>query len=177
MTTKIEIQERGKDRSTEPTGPPPEKQTAAPEANRESGGSAVVSWGSDTKQVGSDPKYPGLLPASTNYVRGELIGADIAIASGIAVNGDAPALKLCRALIEAGINPATRLELYRGEILCLVVRSIAEGAKLTVREDGMRFVAYRQGPSRRPDKGAGGSSPIAPNDRAATPLAPRSGSP
>jgi hypothetical protein len=155
------------------TGPPPEKETAAPRPIG-NGGSTSVVWGSDTKQVGSVAKYPGLVPASTNYVRGELIGSDIAIASGIAVNGNAPTLKLCRELVAAGFNPATRLEVYRGEVLCLTVRSIGEGAKLTVREDGMRFVAYRPGPNGRPRGCAGGSSPIALDDLPATPVAGRS---
>jgi hypothetical protein len=43
---------------------------------------------------------------------------------------------MCRKLIAAGHDPATPLEAYRGPILCLRVRSIGEGAKLTVKTMG-----------------------------------------
>lgn len=58
----------------------------------------------------------------------------------------APVLALCRALIEAGHDPSTPLEAYRGTTLCLKVRSIGEGARLTVEdsENGRpRFVRHR----------------------------------
>jgi hypothetical protein len=66
----------------------------------------------------------------------------------VTVSGrNAPVLALCRALIEAGHDPNTPLEAYRGATLCLRVRSIGEGAKLTVKEtcrDGKpRFVPFQ----------------------------------
>ena len=56
----------------------------------------------------------------------------------------APVLALCRKLMAAGHNPATSLEAYRGEVLCLRVRSIGEAAMLTVKETGTgpRFVKF-----------------------------------
>jgi hypothetical protein len=39
---------------------------------------------------------------------------------------------LCRSLLEAGHDPATSMEVYRGPTLTLRVRSIGEAAKLTV---------------------------------------------
>ena len=44
------------------------------------------------------------------------------------------------------MTPATPLEAYRGEVLCLRVRSIGEGAKLTVEDSdrlGPWFTKYR----------------------------------
>jgi hypothetical protein len=58
-------------------------------------------------------------------------------------------LALCRALVEAGHDPATPLEAYRGSTLCLRVRSIGEGAKLTVDESrGCRFALFHPFPDR-----------------------------
>jgi hypothetical protein len=69
-------------------------------------------------------------------VRAQLLGSNQATAHGVTVSGrNAPVLALCRALIEAGHDPDTPLEAYRGDLLCLRVRSIGEGARLTV-EDG-----------------------------------------
>jgi hypothetical protein len=80
-------------------------------------------------------------------IRADLIGSNRASAAGITVNGHAPVCRLCRALIRAGHDPATPLEAFRGATLCLRVRSIGEGADLTVREstaDGKpRFIRYR----------------------------------
>jgi hypothetical protein len=88
--------------------------------------------------------------AGLRALRTILIGSNQATADSIAARGHAPALGLCRALIEAGHDPNTPLEAYRGTTLCLRVRSIGEGARLTVKEttrDGKpRFVAYRPGP-------------------------------
>jgi hypothetical protein len=55
-------------------------------------------------------------------------------ALGITATSNAPVLALCRRLIEAGHDPSARLEAYRGTTLSLRVRSIGEGAKLTVHE-------------------------------------------
>ena len=79
-----------------------------------------------------------------------VIGSNQAEANGVTARGHAPVLALCRALIEAGHDPNTSIAAYRGATLCLKVRSIGEGARLTVKEttrDGKpRFVTYRPGP-------------------------------
>jgi hypothetical protein len=66
----------------------------------------------------------------------ELAGSRTATAAGVTATGNAPVLALCRRLLEAGHDPASALEAYRGKIPCLRVRSIGEAAKLTVRENG-----------------------------------------
>ena len=72
-----------------------------------------------------------------------------ATACGIEVvarrNSDAVVCALCRRLIEAGHDPATPMEVYRGATLSLRVRSIGEAAKLTVAETRgrPRFVEAR----------------------------------
>src|SRR5438128_152881 len=71
-------------------------------------------------------------------IRADLIGQSQATACGVTVSGrNAPVLALCRALVEAGHDPATPLDAYRGSTLCLRVRSLAEGAKLTVYDNGV----------------------------------------
>jgi hypothetical protein len=84
-------------------------------------------------------------------IRADLIGQSQASACGVVVSGrNAPVLALCRALIEAGHDPTNPLEAYRGSTLCLRVRSIGEGAKLTVSEatnDGKpRFAPFHPFP-------------------------------
>jgi hypothetical protein len=68
-------------------------------------------------------------------LRANLVGVDQATCGGITVSSRTPVLALCRALIKAGHDPNASLQAYRGEILCLRVRSLADGAALTV-EDG-----------------------------------------
>lgn len=51
----------------------------------------------------------------------------------------------CRRLLKAGESPDTRLEAYRGEMLCLITNNIGKAAKLEVRENGQgtpKFVSY-----------------------------------
>jgi hypothetical protein len=87
---------------------------------------------------------------ATQALRAIIIGSNQAEASGITARGHAPVLGLCRALLEAGYDPGTPFKAYRGSTLCLRVRSLGEGARLTVKEttrDGKpRFVTYRPGP-------------------------------
>src|SRR5262249_17442486 len=65
----------------------------------------------------------------------ELIGSNTCTAAGITVVDRAPVLALCRALVTAGQDPNRPLHAYRGDVLCLCVRSIGEGARLTVEDD------------------------------------------
>lgn len=83
-------------------------------------------------------------------LRATIVGSNQAEANGVTARGHAPVLALCRALIEAGVDPGTPLEAFRGTTLCLRVRSVGEGARLTVKEitrDGKpRFVTFHPGP-------------------------------
>jgi hypothetical protein len=83
----------------------------------------------------------------TQALRAVIIGSNQTEANGITARGHAPVLGLCRALLEAGHDPDTPLDAYRGSTLCLRVRSIGEGARLTVKDSATgrpRFVRYRQ---------------------------------
>jgi hypothetical protein len=68
-------------------------------------------------------------------IRAELTGISTCTAVGITVVDRAPVLTLCRALVTAGQDPNRPLHAYRGDVLCLCVRSIGEGARLTVEDD------------------------------------------
>jgi hypothetical protein len=77
-----------------------------------------------------------LLNASIQIaIRAELIGSDCCSALGITAQSTAPVLGLCRLLVEAGHDPTVPLEGWRGATLCLRVRSISEGAQLTIEDD------------------------------------------
>ena len=65
----------------------------------------------------------------------ELIGSNTCTAAGVTVVDHAPAFALCRALVTAGQDSNRPLHAYRGDVLCLCVRSIGEGARLTVEDD------------------------------------------
>jgi hypothetical protein len=98
-------------------------------------------------------------------IRADLIGQNQATARGVTVSGrNAPVLALCRALIGAGHDSDSPLEAYRGSTLCLRVRSIGEGAALTVKDgrDGKpRFARFHPFPDG--DESYPGRPPVAPN--------------
>jgi hypothetical protein len=73
-------------------------------------------------------------------IRAELSGSDRASALGIDAQAPAAVLALCRKLVEAGHDPAEPLEAYRGDVMCLRVRSIGEVARLQVNRLGTGFV-------------------------------------
>jgi hypothetical protein len=93
----------------------------------------------------------------------ELHGSTICEAPGHVVRGHAPVLVMCRKLLAAGIDPDTAMEVYRGATLALRVRTIGEGAQLTVKDDNRgvpRFIAYRPGPDERAGGACGDASPV-----------------
>jgi hypothetical protein len=86
-----------------------------------------------------------LVHAPIKLIRAELGGDDTASALGETVRSSSPVIALCRALVAAGHDPATPLEAYRGDTLCLKVRSIGEAANLEVGAKGVGFVKRRRG--------------------------------
>jgi hypothetical protein len=107
--------------------------------------------------------FPGL---QLSAIRVEIAWCDHATALGIVARGSSPVLTLCRKLVEAGHDPATPLEAWRGGTvtgtLCLWVRSIGAGARLTVEDRPRggkppRFIRHRPMPDQ-----AEGSPSIAP---------------
>jgi hypothetical protein len=69
-------------------------------------------------------------------IRADLLGDNTCTALGIVAEANTPVLAMCRKLIAAGHGPTTRLEAYRGNVLCLWVRSLGEAARLTVKAMG-----------------------------------------
>jgi hypothetical protein len=65
-----------------------------------------------------------------------------------------PSPALCRALVEAGHDPATPLHAYRGHTLALKVCSIGEGAKLTVGDNDIGKPVFRRWRDRAESSGA-----------------------
>jgi hypothetical protein len=72
-------------------------------------------------------------------IRAELVADDSCCALGMTVRGPAPVLALCRLLVEAGHDPATPLEAWRGDVPCLRIRSIGAAAALRIGTHGVGF--------------------------------------
>jgi hypothetical protein len=95
----------------------------------------------------------------------QLTGSDGCEFDGIVVKHTAPALAMCRALIDAGYDRERPLEAYRGEMLCLRISSIGHGAKFTVKDNRYGTPALRRYEA---SPGVSTASPIRPSDRPAT---------
>jgi hypothetical protein len=94
-------------------------------------------------------------------IRAQLLGNHTCSALGITVSSGAPVLALCRKLVEAGHDTSLPLEAWRGDTLCLRVRSIGESAQLEINGEGNGFR-----PRREPDAGL----PVRRSRGAATPV-------
>jgi hypothetical protein len=95
--------------------------------------------GRTCSNVGQSPAV--IQPAKkAQAIFAELIGSDHCSALGMTARSTAPVLGLCRRLIEAGHEPATPLEAWRGPTLCLRIRHIGEAAQLEPSPRGVGFV-------------------------------------
>lgn len=74
--------------------------------------------------------------ATQESIRAQIINSGEASAKGVTARGPSPVLALCRKLVEAGFDPGRPLHAYRDDMLALRVRSIGEGARLTVKTAG-----------------------------------------
>jgi hypothetical protein len=98
---------------------------------------------------------------SATAIRAEISGGDTAVALGIRVRAYAPVLALCRKLIEAGHDPATPLQAFRGDTPCLRARSIGEATALEINGERTGFRPARE-PDAAPPSDYSGSPPIGP---------------
>lgn len=72
---------------------------------------------------------------NSSVIYAELIGSDTVIAEGKTMRCKSPITALCRQLIKAGYDPAQAIEAYRGDVMCIRVRSIGDGAQWIAREN------------------------------------------
>jgi hypothetical protein len=87
--------------------------------------------------------------ANVQELRCDFGDGDIAIAGDLSARG---ALDMCRRMMAAGADPSAELVCYRNGRIALRIRSLADGAKLVVREtsaDGPRFASWRPFPAAR----------------------------
>jgi hypothetical protein len=91
-------------------------------------------------------------------IRAELSGSNTCTAAGVTVVDHAPVFALCRALLTGGQNPNRPLLAYRGEVFCLRVRSIGEGARLTIEDNRRGRPRLRRWRDR--GKGRGAAPPV-----------------
>jgi hypothetical protein len=73
----------------------------------------------------------------------KLTDSDRCEAAGLVVEDSSPVLAMCRALVDAGHDPATPLHAYRGNAVALRVRSIGEAAGLEINSKGTAFKPRR----------------------------------
>jgi hypothetical protein len=91
-----------------------------------------------------------------NPLRAELIGSNRCTIPGFAATSQTPVPALCRTLLAAGFDPTTAFEIYRGNTLALLVRSIGEGARLTVEDSRLGQPRFRRWRDRQ---GSDGTAP------------------
>ncbi len=137
--------------------PPPQ---GPPNARKRNPGAVAAHGASEMdelgQRVGSEANRQ--LGPKQGPIHAELIGSDRCAAEGIIATGYAPVLALCRLLVVAGFDPATPLEAWRDETLCLYVRTIGEGAGLTIEDDRHGRPRLRRWRDR--NGGCGASSPV-----------------
>jgi hypothetical protein len=80
--------------------------------------------------------------AAAGAIVAKLSGSDTCTALGL-TQSPSPVLALCRKLIVYGFDPAIPVHVFRGDTLALIVRSIAEAARLEINAKGTGFIAYR----------------------------------
>jgi hypothetical protein len=113
------------------------------------------------------------LPVGTVYsrrpiVRARMCAGDIEVIA--TPKGGAVVCALCRRLIEIGHDPAEPLEVYRGQILALKVRSIGAAAGLMVDESTgpPRFGRWKPHPRQDGGISSGISPPVRSDEEGAT---------
>jgi hypothetical protein len=72
-------------------------------------------------------------------IRAELVSSTQCAAEGITANSSSAVLELCRVLLAAGHDPDRPLQAWRGDALCLRIRSISGAARLRVAAHGTGF--------------------------------------
>jgi hypothetical protein len=98
-----------------------------------------------------------LATATVAVIRAELTNLTCS-ALGLTGSGYAPCFDLCRRLLAHGIPRDTPLEVFRAGVLALRVRTVGEGAQLTVRDDNRGTPRFR-----RVSPGIATAPPIAPD--------------
>jgi hypothetical protein len=83
--------------------------------------------------------------ASTQVIRGELMGSDRCSACGISVRAAAPVLGLARELVARGFDPSLPLHCYRDAVLALMIGSIGEASRLRLATHGVGFERLQEG--------------------------------
>jgi hypothetical protein len=89
-------------------------------------------------------------------ITAHLHGEQFCEGEGLAGRGEAPVLALCRALVNAGVDPDEPMDVYRGTTVALHIRSIGVAARLRIRGDRVGFQWTGSGPPAPPSEFDGG---------------------
>src|SRR5262245_35422567 len=109
-------------------------------------------------------------------IRAELAGStQCEAAEGINADSLSPVLELCRLLLAAGHDPDRPLKAWRGDTLCLRIRSIGEAARLRVATHGVGFQCAPECTAAPPDRKSAFPHPITHDSGAKAMTAPFSG--
>jgi hypothetical protein len=87
-------------------------------------------------------------------LRAELRGSNCCSANGLTSIGRTPVLNLCRDLIAAGHDPTQPLHVFREGVQALTVRTVGEGARLTVDDHHNVFANWKPWKGLAATKGA-----------------------
>jgi hypothetical protein len=115
---------------------------ASTKANRRTGDAAAAQATCYPNKNDCENSHQPIVKQAT--IRAELFGSQTCTAASVTATGHAPVLALCRSLIAAGLDPDTAVDVYRGAVLALCVRSIREGATLTVSEEANRPPRFKR---------------------------------
>src|SRR5262245_47652819 len=87
------------------------------------GGAAGIQFGKVGPRLNNQTQTQ---PQAAATILARLNRDDRCAARGVVAAGSSPVLALCRKLVAAGVDPGTRLHVFRAGTLCLRVRSIGE---------------------------------------------------
>lgn len=82
-------------------------------------------------------------PGQDPVIVAELSGDDTCTVGNITVRAAAPTFAMSRRLIAAGFDPNCALHAFRGNTLALTIRTIAEGASLSIDEGRSSFCRWK----------------------------------
>lgn len=116
----------------------------APSSAAKSATAAAVNRLQERDWLGGTIEASNTLPNQPKQaVRAELVGSNTCRVEGYTVQAPAPVLAACRKLIATGFDPNRALHVYRGETVALTIRTIAEGAALSVDESRSSFCRWK----------------------------------
>jgi hypothetical protein len=77
-------------------------------------------------------------------IRAKLFGSTTCTCVGLTVCADAPVLEMCRKLVQLGLDPKTKLDVFQHGTHSITVGEISPAAELKIAGNGVGFVTKRR---------------------------------